>query len=134
ALGVERADRLAALDRRLAEIAAREAQLATVRSERDALAATVAALEAERADRPGETGRRSEEISTLPSGAPEPAAARPVAANDAGDNMRKAIEAIEAEKSTLEARLAGIETDLAATLAENAELKRLAANANDGAG
>jgi chromosome segregation ATPase len=96
ALGVERADRLAALDRRAGEIRALEAEIAALRA-----------------------------------GAASPGLA--AAANDAGDNMRKAIEAMEAEKSTLEARLAAIEADHATTLAENADLKRLAAQAGDAA-
>ena len=46
--------------------------------------------------------------------------------------MRKAIESIEAEKSSLEARLAALEADHATVLSENTELKR-AANGSEAA-
>ena len=111
AFGVERTDRMAALERRSAEISAMEAELAAARTEREALTATVAALEAERAERLAEIARRTEEIARLRAGALAEDGGAPVAANDAGDNMRKAIESIEAEKSSLEARLAALEAD-----------------------
>jgi len=128
AFGVERADRMAALERRSSELQALETALAAAQAEREALAATVAALEAERAERLGEIARRTEEIARLRAGAPAGDAAASAAADDAGDNMRKAIESIEAEKTSLEARLAAVEADHAAILAENAEFKRSSAN------
>jgi chromosome segregation ATPase len=131
AFGVERTDRMAALERRSAEISAMEAELAGARTEREALTATVAALEAERAGRLAEIARRTEEIARLREGALTEDGGTPVAANDAGDNMRKAIESIEAEKSSLEARLAALEADHAVVLTENADLRRTAANGSE---
>ena len=122
---------MAALERRAAEISAMEAELAAARTEREALTATVAALEAERAERLAEIARRTEEIARLRAGALASDDETPVAANDAGDNMRKAIESIEAEKSSLEARLAALEADHAVVLTENADLRRTAANGSD---
>ncbi len=122
--GTERTDRLATLDRRASEIRAMEAELAAARAERESLAATVTALEAERGERLAEIARRTEEIARLRSGALAEDAASPAAANDDGDNMRKAIESIEAEKASLEARLAALEADHATVLSENTELRR----------
>lgn len=130
ALGVERADRIASLGRRAAEISAVEAQLAAARAERDELAATVAVLEAERSQRANVISGGTEEIVRLRTGATASDEAAPVAANDGGDNMRKAIEAMEAEKATLEARLASVEADHAAVLAENSALRQAAGVGN----
>ncbi|MCB1498394.1 MAG: hypothetical protein KDK07_01170 [Bauldia sp.] len=117
ALGVERRDRLAALEGRAADLAAVEAELAAARTERDALAATVAALEADRTERLAEIARlRAGDMS-----------GREAAAHEGGDNMRKALESIEAEKSGLEARLAALESDYAVLVADHAALKETAA-------
>lgn len=122
-LAVERADRLAALDRRVAEHAALEAELSRSRSERETLAATVAALEGERAERLVELAR----LQTVVVASGGEAASQ--AGDDAGDNMRKALEAIEAEKAALEERLALLAAEHAAVVAENAELRRSPADA-----
>ncbi len=133
AFETERIDRLAALERRSGEIKAMEAELAAARAEREKLAASVAALETERTERLRELTRRSEEIEALKAeiaagrqGGGAPAEAAPSAAQEGGDNVRKAIEAIEAEKTALAARIAALEADQAGILAENAELRRLA--------
>lgn len=131
AFGVERTDRMAALERRSAENSAMEAELAAARTEREALMATVAALEAERTERLAEIARRTEEVARLRAGVVAENVGTPVAANDAGDNMRKALESIEAEKSSLEARLAALEADHAAVLSENADLKRTATTVSE---
>jgi chromosome segregation ATPase len=109
ALGVERADRLASLDRRATELAAFEAEIARGREERAGLAATIAALEVERAARLAEIAERTEAV--VQGGA---------VTEEAGDNMRKALASIEAEKAMLEARIAALEAERAATLAETA--------------
>jgi len=127
-LGVERADRLAALDRRTAEYAALEAELARSRSERETLAAAITGFEAERAERLVEVAR----LRSVATAAGTEAAAQ--AGADAGDNMRKALESIEAEKTALEDRLAALSADHAAAVAENAELRRGAADEGTAAG
>lgn len=123
ALGVERADRLAALERRAAEVAAFEAEIARGREERAGLAATIAALEVERAARLAEIAERSDEVIYR-------AAAE--AGDEAGDNMRKALASIEAEKAMLVARIATLEAERAATLAESAPSSQASEPVADG--
>lgn len=126
ALGVERRDRMAALERHAAELSALETELSATRTERETLAATVAALEADRMERLAEIAQ----LRAAGQGEVEAAAA-----HEAGDNMRKALESMEAEKSTLEARLAALESEHAALVSEHAALKQsAAAEEEDGAG
>ena len=125
ALGVERRDRMAALERHAAELSALEAELSATRTEREALAATVAALEADRME-------RLAEIAQLRAAGPGEDTA--TAAHEAGDNMRKALELIEAEKSTLEARLAALESEHAALASEHTALKQTTTTAENGSG
>ena len=123
-LGVERADRIAALDRRSAEHSALEGALARSRSESESLAATIATLEAERAERVVELARHGEEVARLRAALAGHAGEVPApSSEDVGDNVRKALESIEAEKAALEARLAALTAEHAAALAENATLR-----------
>jgi chromosome segregation ATPase len=121
ALGVERADRLAALERRAVEAVALEAEIARGREERAGLAATIAALEVERAARLAEIAERTEAV--VQGG---------TVTEEAGDNMRKALASIEAEKAMLEARIAALEAERAATLAETAPTSQGPEPAADG--
>ena len=123
-LGVERADRLAALDRHAAERSALEAELSRIRRERATSGDNIAALEAERAERVVELARHAEEVARLRAVLAAQAGEVPSpSAEDAGDNVRKALESIEAEKVALEARLATLSEEHAAALAENATLR-----------
>ncbi len=137
AFEAERADRLATLERRAGEIKALEAELAAEQVRREKLVADIAQLEAERTERLRELTRRSEEIDTLRAElqkareathrdeAERPARREAEAVAD-GDNVRKAMEAAEAEKLVLAGRLAALEDDHASLRAENAELRRVA--------
>jgi predicted nucleic acid-binding Zn-ribbon protein len=128
-------------------------ELAGERGRREALAADIARLETERAERVAELSRRAEESERLRSemdaaaiqrrgvedrlGLAEAALAaargelaelrRQAGADSltAGDNLEKAVAASEAEKTALAARLAAIEDEYATLRAENAELRRV---------
>ncbi len=126
AFEAERVDRLATLERRSAEVKTLQAELAAERVRRESVAAEIAQLEAERTDRLRELTRRSEEVDRLKAEMQRSAADTREAAGrpGEGDNIGKAITALEAEKGELAARLASLEDDHAALRAENAELRR----------
>ena len=154
ALEVERADRIAALDRRTGEIRDLTAELALERTRREALNAEIGRLESERSDRLAELARYTADIERLKGELAEAAAERQAldervaavseSATEAkaeamglmikaeadlmvsGDNTRKAIAGLEAEKAELAARFTTLEEDYAQLHAENAELRRVA--------
>ncbi len=154
ALESERADRLALLERRAAEIREHETEIAHERAEREVLAAEVARLEADRAAQIGEAQRYVAEIDRLrtklggATAQQRETEARLAAAEalvtearaemtgltmkaeahavTAGDNMQKSIAAGEAEKTVLAQRIAALEGEHEALRAENAELRRVA--------
>jgi chromosome segregation ATPase len=176
ALETERADRIAALDRRVAEIGDREAELALERGRIEVLATEVARLEGERSDRLAELSRYAADIERLKSEVAQAAAERRAREHkfaaerraleesatadlhaleeqvavmrestteakaeamslmiraeadlmNSGDNTRKAVTALEAEKAELLERLSALEDEFAVVKAENDELRRVA--------
>jgi len=176
ALEAERADRIAALERRNAELKERDSELGRERAQSAALQAEVTRLEAERSDRLGALARFSADIERLKGELQRAAAERRlleeevaaekqrlldqataereaieerIAAASAsatearaeamslmiraeadlmttGDNTRKVISALEAEKAELAARFSALEENYALLKAENAELRQVA--------
>lgn len=126
AFEAERVDRLATLERRSGEVKSLQAELAAERVRRESIAAEIAQLEAERTERLRELTRRSEEVESLKATlqrTADTAAEASVVGGD-GDNVSKAISALEVEKHELAARLAALEDDHASLRAENDELRR----------
>jgi chromosome segregation ATPase len=142
-LNTERTERLAELDRNVAELRAMEAALSAERVERNALAERVHQLEAERSEEVkalnaelfSDVSRRETMAARVAEAEAGLAKARDEIARldarieqqetDAGDNLRKALAAAEAEKESLATRLASIEDEVTELRAENADLRRL---------
>ncbi|MCP4383658.1 MAG: hypothetical protein GY798_19955 [Hyphomicrobiales bacterium] len=118
AFEAERADRLATLERRAEEIKMLRAELAAARVQRENLAADLGHREAEKPV--------VDPAADAPSAANGAAIVNTSAAVPGGDNINKAIAAIEAEKESLTERLATTEADRDTLRAENAELRRIA--------
>lgn len=145
ALHAERTGQLAELERATAEVEqhgarvrALEAEMETARAARQALAADVENVRADRARLAAELSHRSTEISRLAEELETTsrhrdelhgqvvAFAAGAATAEAGDNLRKALSATEAEKDDLVLRIQALEQDLATLRHENADLRRVA--------
>lgn len=122
ALQSERTGRLAELDRRSAELRLLEQELDNARQTRTSLAAAIETVTAERDQLLTELEEAARQIAAHAfddTSAPE------------GDNLRKALAATEAEKAALAARLAGLEGQIGALIAENEELRRTTGPGSD---
>ena len=125
---------VAELEQRGAEVRTFEAAMETAQVTRQALMADVENVRADRARLAAELAERGQEIARLTAALEDTARHREesgagmegASSEIAGDNLRKALSAAEAQNSELGLRLAALEDDLAALRAENADLRRVA--------
>jgi chromosome segregation ATPase len=126
---------MTARDALAAELGSERQRLAAETKRADGLEAGLAVLRNERTERQAELDRRASELQALRAEIAAAQVGREVAAVEAaaehvaavgGDNVQKAIAAVEAVGQTLATRLAAVVVELATLRAENTELRSVA--------